>query len=93
MAVTDYLTPIQEWLADTRLARQVTEALLHTCGRRHLARFDRLSAARCQNRILLGLVHRARLTRFGLDHRLFGRRALTGSGRGETSRGSELEIK
>src|SRR5205807_2191009 len=68
LAVTDSLTSIQEWLADTRLARQVTEALFHTCGRRHLARFDRLSAGRCQNRILLGLVHQARLTRFGLDH-------------------------
>ncbi len=37
-------------------------------GRRHLARLAQLMPARCQRRILLGLVHQALTTRFGIDH-------------------------
>jgi hypothetical protein len=59
---------VQDWLADTRLARQVTEAVYGAHSRRHLARFDQLAPARCQARILLGLIHQARGTRFGRDH-------------------------
>jgi hypothetical protein len=63
---------VQGWLADKRLARQVTEAVCGAHSRRHLARFDQLAPARCQARTLLGLIHQARHTRFGRDHD-FGR--------------------
>jgi hypothetical protein len=66
--VNAYWKAVQMWLADTRPARQVTEALLHTYSRRHLAWFDQLAPARCQTRTLLGLLHQAQSTRFGLDH-------------------------
>ncbi|HZY88479.1 MAG TPA: GH3 auxin-responsive promoter family protein [Gemmataceae bacterium] len=59
---------VQDRLADTRLARQVTEAVYGAHSRRHLARFDQSAPARCQARTLLGLIHRARGTRFGRDH-------------------------
>jgi hypothetical protein len=59
---------VQDWLADTRLARQVTEAVHGAHSRRHLARFDQFAPARCQARTLLGLIHQARRTRFGRDH-------------------------
>jgi hypothetical protein len=44
------------------------EALFRASSRCHLARFDRRAPTRCQNRILLGLLHQARATRFGRDH-------------------------
>ena len=50
------------------LVRRATEAALAVVGRRHLARLDQLAPARCQKRILLGLVHQAQATRFGIDH-------------------------
>jgi len=50
------------------LVRGAAEAALHAAGRRHLARLDWLAPARCQQRILLGLLHQARSTRFGSDH-------------------------
>lgn len=50
------------------LVRQTAEAVLAAAGRYHLARFDRLAPARCQKRILLGLLHQAQSTRFGRDH-------------------------
>lgn len=56
------------WFTKTSLVRRAAEALLRAGGRRHLARFDRQTAARCQSRILLGLLHQAQTTRFGLDH-------------------------
>jgi hypothetical protein len=59
---------VQHWLADARLARQVTEAVYGAHSRRHLARFDQLAPARCQLRTLLRLLHQARNTRFGRDH-------------------------
>jgi hypothetical protein len=59
---------VQDWLADTRLARQVTEAVCGALGRRHLARFDQGAPTRSQARTLLGLVHQARGTRFGRDY-------------------------
>jgi hypothetical protein len=42
--------------------------MLRAAGRCHLARFDRQAPARCQSRILLGLLHQARNTRFGREH-------------------------
>ncbi len=42
--------------------------MLAAAGRHHLARLDRLAPARCQRRILLGLVHKAQATRFGHEH-------------------------
>lgn len=59
---------VQLWLADARLARQVMEAIFRVRSRRHLAHFDRQEPARCQRRILLGLVNQARGTQFGRDH-------------------------
>jgi hypothetical protein len=50
------------------LVRRTAEAVLAAAGRRHLARFDQLAPARCQTRILLGLLHQAQATRFGRDH-------------------------
>ena len=49
------------------LARRTAEALLRAGGRRHLARFDGLAPARCQTRILLGLLHQAQSTQFGRE--------------------------
>ena len=59
---------MQGWVARSSLVRRATEAALAAAGRRHLARLDRLAPARCQRRILLGLVHQAQATRFGRDH-------------------------
>ncbi len=59
---------IQARVAETYLARRVTEAYLRARGRVQLARFDQLNAARSQTNTLLGLVHRAQATRFGIDH-------------------------
>jgi hypothetical protein len=56
------------WLADSRLARRVVDALFRAKARRRLVEFDQLSIARSQNRTLMGLVHRAHTTRFGYDH-------------------------
>ena len=55
-------------MTDTRLLRQVADALLRARGRRHLAALDRLRPERSQTRILLGLLHQARSTPFGRDH-------------------------
>jgi hypothetical protein len=57
-----------QWLADTRLARCVVDALFRTKARRRVVELDQQSVARCQNRTLLGLVHKAQTTRFGRDH-------------------------
>jgi hypothetical protein len=46
----------------------MAEAVWTAVGRRHLARLDRVAPARCQRRILLGLVHQAQTTLFGRDH-------------------------
>jgi hypothetical protein len=55
-------------LTATRLVRDVTEAVFRARGRRLLARRDGESTERCQDRLLLGLVHTAQSTRFGIDH-------------------------
>lgn len=59
---------VQGWVSRSFLARRTAETVLAAAGRRHLARLDRLAPARCQRRILLGLVHKAQATRFGRDH-------------------------
>jgi hypothetical protein len=59
---------VQGWLTASSLVRVTAEAVLAASGRYHLARFDRLAPARCQRRILLGLIHQAQSTRFGSDH-------------------------
>jgi hypothetical protein len=53
------------WLTTSSLAQRAAEALLRAAGRRHLARWDQRQPARCQRRILLGLLHQAQTTRFG----------------------------
>ena len=55
-------------LVASRLVRSLADALLRRRARRRLAALDREAPARLQLRTLLGLVHRARGTRFGLDH-------------------------
>jgi hypothetical protein len=55
-------------LADAPLVRQAVDAVFRAHARRALARFERQDAGRAQLRTLLGLVHRARRTRFGRDH-------------------------
>src|SRR5207253_6853955 len=57
-----------QWLADSRLARRVVDTLFRAKARRRIVELDRQSLARCQNRTLLGLVHKAHTTRFGRDH-------------------------
>jgi hypothetical protein len=59
---------VQGWVSRSFLARRTAQTVLAAAGRRHLARLDRLAPARCQRRILLGLVHKAQATRFGRDH-------------------------
>jgi hypothetical protein len=59
---------VQGWFTETSLVRRAAEALFRACARRHLARFDQQAPGPSQKRILLGLVHQARATRFGLDH-------------------------
>lgn len=59
---------LQGWIVENSLVRRAAEAALHAAGRRHLARLARLAPARCQRRILLGLLHQAQTTRFGRDH-------------------------
>jgi hypothetical protein len=58
---------VYSWLTSTRLARRLADALLRRRARRRLLALDRASP-RCQVHTLLGLVHRARGTRFGNDH-------------------------
>jgi hypothetical protein len=57
-----------QWLADTRLARSVVDTVFRARARRRILELDEQTLARCQNRTLLGLVHRAHATRFGRDH-------------------------
>lgn len=59
---------VHGWLTESSLVRRTAEALLRAAGRRHLARFDQHAPTRSQNRILLGLLHQARSTRFGREH-------------------------
>lgn len=59
---------MQGWVTKSSLVRRTAEAVLTASCRRHLARLDRLAPGRCQRRILLGLVHQALATRFGIDH-------------------------
>ena len=57
-----------QWLADTRLARSVVDTIFRARARRRIAELDHQALARCQNRTLLGLLHRAHSTRFARDH-------------------------
>src|SRR5438445_7271064 len=57
-----------QWLADSRLARRVVDTLFRAKARRRVVELDRQSVASCQNRTLLGLVHKGHKTRFGRDH-------------------------
>jgi hypothetical protein len=57
-----------DWFAATRVARRVTDAVVRAWSRRHLACFDQAATDRCQTRTLLGLLHRAQSTRFGIEH-------------------------
>jgi hypothetical protein len=57
-----------QWFADSRLARCVVDTLFRGKARRRIVELDRQSVARCQNRTLLGLVHKGNRTRFGRDH-------------------------
>jgi hypothetical protein len=58
--------------ASAAVVRQAREALLRARGRRLVTRFDQTDPARAQLRVLLGLLHQARKTRFGVAHD-FGR--------------------
>ena len=55
-------------LLDSVLFRRIADAVYRARARQEVARFDRLTAARRQRRILLGLVHAAQATPFGRDH-------------------------
>jgi hypothetical protein len=58
----------QTWLAGIRPARQLLDVVVRNLARRRLTAFDHLAGVRCQARVLRGLVHRARNTRFGREH-------------------------
>jgi hypothetical protein len=61
-----------ERLAANELVRHVADTLFLSQARRRISELDHSNMARCQARILRGLVHRAQGTRFGRDHD-FGR--------------------
>src|SRR5947209_15669264 len=65
-AIVDRET-LYSWLSSTRLARGLADALLRRRARRRLLALDGASP-RAQVCTLLGLVHRARGTRFGREH-------------------------
>lgn len=50
------------------LFRRLTDAFMSAWSQRRVARLDRISPARTQERTLLRLVHQARHTQFGLEH-------------------------
>jgi hypothetical protein len=64
----DFVRSALQWLAENRLARRVADALFRTKARQRLVELDHQNLGRCQNRTLLGLLHRAHTTRFGRDH-------------------------
>jgi hypothetical protein len=64
----DFVRSALQWLAESRLARRVADALFRTKARQRLVELDHQDLARCQNRTLLGLVHKAHTTRFGREH-------------------------
>ncbi len=66
--VNAWWNSVRMWLAETPLARRAAEVLFRASVRRHLAQLDQAVPARCQARILLGLVHQAQRTPFGRDH-------------------------
>ncbi len=55
-------------LVDSVVFRAVADAVFRARARRHVVRFDALTAARCQRRILLGLTAAAQATPFGREH-------------------------
>jgi hypothetical protein len=59
---------LQCLVAQTHVVRRATEVWLRTRSRAQLAAMDRLDAARRQTNTLLGLVHRAQNTSFGIEH-------------------------
>jgi hypothetical protein len=64
----EFLRSAHQWVATSRLVRRVKAALFRNQARRRIAELDNLSVARCQMRILLGLVHQAHATPFGRAH-------------------------
>jgi hypothetical protein len=66
--VTSTWEVAQRYVADAALARQAAEAVLRARSRRLLNHFQQLDPGRAQLRVLLGLLHQARNTRFGIDH-------------------------
>jgi hypothetical protein len=64
----DLVRSAWHWLADTRLARSVLDTLFRSWAHQRVVELDQQVAARSQNRTLLGLVHKARGTRFGREH-------------------------
>src|SRR4051794_18902318 len=57
-----------QWLTDSRLARRVVDTIFRPRARRRIGDLDHQLGGQCQNRTLLGLVHKAHCTRFGRDH-------------------------
>jgi hypothetical protein len=56
------------WLFHNRFVQQAAQTVLRRQARQHLVEFDHQDAARCQARLLRGLVHRAHATDFGRAH-------------------------
>jgi hypothetical protein len=66
--VTAHWLAARGWFAVVGPVRRGTEALFRAAARRHLRRLDATDNSRAQIRTLLGLVHKARGTRFGRAH-------------------------
>jgi hypothetical protein len=62
------LDGLPSWLAGNRYFGQAAGAILRCLARRHLVELDHQDAARCQARVLRGLVHKAQATPFGRAH-------------------------
>lgn len=58
----------RRWLARTPLARRIAEGIFRARSRRLLAEFEQQEPCRSQIGILLGLVHRAQRSPFGVQH-------------------------
>jgi hypothetical protein len=64
----ELLRSAQRWISGSRWLRRLTDFFFRGRARRRAAELDTLSVARCQKRILRGLVHQARTTSFGRAH-------------------------
>lgn len=66
--MASWLELLPRGLLATRPARRLLDTHFRSRARRRVAELDHLRVQACQRRVLLGLVHAARGTRFGREH-------------------------